>query len=166
MWCARQAIDGPFAVIGADDFFGRDAFGQLAAFLTSAAANAKRDLSSLALAKEETRNPKPANAAAAFAMIGYRLSNTLSENGAVSRGVCATAADGTLEQVVEHTGIRRDDVGPGRKFSGAEIVSMNCWAFTPAFFPALDRQWRDFVAALDNPEQRITDQRRIRAKEV
>ena len=147
VWCARQAIDGPFAVIGADDFFGRDAFGQLAAFLTSAAANAKRDLSSLALAKEETRNPKPANAAAAFAMIGYRLSNTLSENGAVSRGVCATAADGTLEQVVEHTGIRRDDVGPGRKFSGAEIVSMNCWAFTPAFFPALDRQWRDFVAA-------------------
>ena len=122
VWCAREAIAGPFAVIGADDFFGADAFVQLAAFLR-------------------------APAAGAYAMVGYRLDHTLSENGAVSRGVCTATVAGALQTVVEHTGIRRDDIGPRHKFSGAETVSMNCWAFTPAFFPALDRQWREFIAA-------------------
>ena len=129
VWCARDAIHEPFAVIGADDFFGRDAFVQLAAFLSPLASR-----------------PSPA-AAAAFAMVGYRLANTLSENGAVARGVCTADAGSRLRTVVENTGIRREDVGPGRKFTGEEIVSMNCWAFTPAFFPALDLQWREFVAA-------------------
>jgi len=132
VWCARDAIREPFAVIGADDFFGRDAFVQLAAFLSPL-----------------TPRPSPTgvSAPAAFAMVGYRLANTLSENGAVARGVCTAGADGRLSTVVENTGIRREDVGPGRKFTGEEIVSMNCWAFTPAFFPALDLQWREFVAA-------------------
>jgi len=80
-------------------------------------------------------------------MVGYRLANTLSENGAVARGVCTADAGSHLRTVVENTGIRREDVGPGRKFTGEELVSMNCWAFPPAFFPALDRQWREFVAA-------------------
>lgn len=138
VWCARDAIHEPFAVIGADDFFGRDAFVQLAAFLGSAA----KPLSPLA------SHLSPATAApAAFAMVGYRLANTLSENGAVARGVCTAGADSRLRTVVENTGIRREDVGPGRKFTGEEIVSMNCWAFTPAFFPALDLQWREFIAA-------------------
>jgi len=127
VWCARDAIHEPFAVIGADDFFGRDAFVQLAAFLRTAANGAT--------------TPAP------FAMVGYRLANTLSENGAVARGVCTADAGSHLRTVVENTGIRREDVGPGRKFTGEVIVSMNCWAFTPAFFPALDRQWREFVAA-------------------
>jgi hypothetical protein len=146
VWCARDAIREPFAVIGADDFFGRDAFVQLAAFLGSAAADTKSETPN---PKPETPNPTMANAAApaAFAMVGYRLANTLSENGAVARGVCTAGADGRLRTVVENTGIRREDVGPGRKFTGEEIVSMNCWAFTPAFFPALDLQWREFVAA-------------------
>ncbi len=127
VWCARDAISEPFAVIGADDFFGRDAFVQLATFL---------------------RSPAAAGATpAAFAMVGYRLANTLSENGAVARGVCTVGTDNRLQTVVENTGILRTDVGPGRKFTGEEIVSMNCWAFTPAFFPALDRQWREFIAA-------------------
>jgi len=128
VWCARDAIREPFAVIGADDFFGRDAFVQLAAFLGS-------------------RLSPAAAEPAAFAMVGYRLANTLSENGAVARGVCTAGAEGRLRTVVENTGIRREDVGPGQKFTGEEIVSMNCWAFTPAFFPALDLQWREFVAA-------------------
>ncbi len=142
VWCARHAITTPFAVIGADDFFGRDAFLQLAAFLKSAAPAAGHP-------KYEARNPIMANAgvAPAFAMIGYRLANTLSENGAVARGVCTIDTDHRLRTVVETTGIRREDVGPGRTFSGAEIVSMNCWAFTADFFPALDRQWREFIAA-------------------
>ncbi len=133
VWCARDAIHEPFAVIGADDFFGRDAFVQLAAFLSPLAPRPSAAGAS----------PSPAT----FAMVGYRLANTLSENGAVARGVCTVGADGQLRTVVENTGILRTDIGPGRKYTGEEIVSMNCWAFTPAFFPALDRQWREFIAA-------------------
>ncbi|MFA6289223.1 MAG: nucleotidyltransferase [Opitutaceae bacterium] len=130
VWCARDAVKEPFAVIGADDYFGRDAFGKLAAYLS-------------ANPKSEIQNPK-------LAMVGYRLANTLSENGAVSRGVCAATADGTLQRVVEHTGILRGEVGEGgsgagKKFTGEEIVSMNCWAFTPALFAALDRQFAEFL---------------------
>lgn len=138
VWCARDAIRTPFAVIGADDFFGRDAFVQLAAFLGSASST---------LSPLSSRLSPEAAAAASFAMVGYRLANTLSENGAVARGVCTVGPDGRLRTVVENTGILRADVGPGRKFSGEEIVSMNCWAFTPEFFPALDRQWREFITA-------------------
>lgn len=138
VWSARDAIHEPFAVIGADDFFGRDAFVQLAAFLGSA---------SSALSPLASRLSPEAATAASFAMVGYRLANTLSENGAVARGVCTVGPDNRLRTVVENTGILRTDVGPGRKFSGEEIVSMNCWAFTTEFFPALDRQWREFIAA-------------------
>jgi len=130
VWCAREAVKEPFAVIGADDYFGRDAFEKLAAYLSTNP-------------KSEIVNPK-------FAMVGYRLANTLSENGAVSRGVCAATADGTLQRVVEHTGILRDEVGAGgvgagKKFTGEETVSMNCWAFTRALFTALDRQFGEFL---------------------
>lgn len=121
VWCARSVVGGaPFAVINADDFLGRDAFAQLAGFLAAPDAD--------------------------HAMVGYRLGNTLSEMGAVSRGVCQVGADGLLREVVEHTGIERGEVGPGRRFSGEEIVSMNCWAFQPEFWPELDTQWRQFVA--------------------
>ncbi|MDF3059316.1 MAG: hypothetical protein K0R17_3531 [Rariglobus sp.] len=131
VWCARDAVAEPFAVIGADDFFGRDAFRQLAAFL--------RDESA---ADVEEAAPN-------FAMIGYRLANTLSENGAVSRGVCATGGDGYLTKVVEHTGIRREEVGAGagKKYSSEETVSMNCWAFTAAFFTGLNEQFEAFLEA-------------------
>ena len=131
VWCARDAVKESFAVIGADDFFGRDAFRQLAAFLRAETA---------ASAEEAAPN---------FAMIGYRLANTLSENGAVSRGVCATGGDGFLTKVVEHTGIRREEVGAdaGKKYTGEETVSMNCWAFTPEFFTGLNEQFEAFLEA-------------------
>ena len=121
VWCAREAVGEPFAVINADDFLGRDAFVQLAAFFAAPDAD--------------------------HAMVGYRLANTLSEHGAVSRGVCQVNAAGRLVEVVEHTGILPEQVGPGRAFSGDEVVSMNCWAFRPTLFPALDRQWRTFLQA-------------------
>jgi NDP-sugar pyrophosphorylase family protein len=132
VWCARDAVKESFAVIGADDFFGRDAFRQLAAFLRTEPVDA---------VVEET--------APNFAMIGYRLANTLSENGAVSRGVCAAGGDGYLEKVVEHTGIRREEVGAeaGKKYTGEETVSMNCWAFTPEFFTGLNEQFEAFLEA-------------------
>lgn len=122
VWCARSVLNAPFAVVNADDFYGRDSFMQLAGFLTSTAG---------------TNWPR-------FAMIGFRLDNTLPEGGAVSRGVCEVSADGMLRQVTERTGITREDVGPGRPFGGDSVVSMNCWAFTPALFPLLEDRFIQF----------------------
>ncbi len=122
VWCARDALAGNFAVINADDFYGADSFAQLAGFLRGAQGGA-------------------------FAMVGFRLANTLSEHGVVSRGVSRADADGTLREITEHTGIAPAEVGAGLKFSGEEIVSMNCWGFTPALFTGLDAQFRDFLAA-------------------
>jgi hypothetical protein len=132
VWCARDAISGPFAVIGADDFFGRDAFAQLAKFLA---------------AIPSTENPKSNLPIPQYALAGYRLVNTLSEHGTVARGVCVVRADGTLARVTERTNLRREDIGPGRELTGDETVSMNCWAFTPALFPALERQLGEFLRA-------------------
>ena len=80
-------------------------------------------------------------------MVGFQLAHTISEHGAVSRGVCALAGDGTLRSIVEQTNIAASDVGPGKKFSGEEIVSMNCWGFTPAVFTQLDAHLHEFLAA-------------------
>ena len=124
VWCAREAISGNFAVINADDFYGADSFSQLARFL----------------GERKTTTPE-------FAMVGFRLANTLSEHGTVARGVTTASSSGELSSIVEETGIAAEDVGVGRKFSGREIVSMNCWGFTPALFPGLDAQFREFLAA-------------------
>jgi NDP-sugar pyrophosphorylase family protein len=123
VWCARDVVNKNFAVINADDFYGADSFGRLAGFLAKA------------------RGPQ-------FGMVGFTLANTLSEHGAVSRGVCAAGADGTLRSITEQTGILACEVGSGagKKFSGGEVVSMNCWGFTPALFDALDAQLREFLA--------------------
>ncbi len=122
VWCAHAALPVNFAVINADDFYGADSFAQLAQFLRSARGTE-------------------------FALVGFRLANTLSEHGTVARGVTTAGANGMLGSIVEQTGIAGGDVGPGRKYSGEEIVSMNCWGFTPALFPGLDAQFREFLAA-------------------
>lgn len=125
VWCARQVVGQvPFAVINADDFLGADAFAQLAGFAAAPDAD--------------------------HAMVGFGLANTLSEQGAVSRGVCQVGPEGLLTEVVEHTGIARTDVGPGATFTGEEIVSMNCWLFQPPFWTAIDQQWRGFCATRVN----------------
>lgn len=121
-WCAKGAIHEPFAVINADDFYGRDSFRQLAEFL---------------------RQGEPRQAALA----GFTLRRTLSENGLVSRGLCQVV-EGWLHRVEERTGISATDVGPGRELTGDETVSMNCWAFEPEFLIALDSEWRRFLAAV------------------
>ena len=122
VWCARDVMgDAPFSAINADDFLGRDAFERLAGFFAAPDAD--------------------------HAMVGYRLANTLSEQGSVSRGVCEVGGDGLLRQVVEHPGIAPEHVGAGLAYSGDEVVSMNCWAFQSSFWPALDRQWHEFAAA-------------------
>lgn len=130
VWCARDVVKGNFAVINADDFYGADSLAQLAGFLCGGGTV----FPCVRLAPE-------------FAMVGFRLANTLSEHGAVSRGVCATGLGGRLAAVTEHTGIAAAAVGPGRTYSGDEVVSMNCWGFTPAVFAGLETQLREFLTA-------------------
>ena len=125
VWCAREAITGNFAVINADDFYGADSFAQLATFLS-------------------------ARSGGEFAMVGFRLANTLSEHGVVSRGITTAGPDGRLQSIVEQVGIAADEVGAGQKYSGKETVSMNCWGFTPALFPGLDALFQEFLATRGN----------------
>jgi hypothetical protein len=134
VWCAREAVRENFAVINADDFYGAEALQKLAGFLQE---------SQISDLKSQMRPGRPP--LAGFALAGYRLANTLSAHGAVSRGVCEVGADGALRSITEATNLSPTDVGPGRKFSGDEIVSMNCWGFTPALFPALDAQLAEFL---------------------
>jgi hypothetical protein len=121
VWCARGALAGPFAVINADDFYGAGSFTGLAGFLATAKGTA-------------------------FAIVGFKLANTLSENGAVSRGICGVGA-GRLTSITEQKAISRSDVGPGRRLSGDEVVSMNFWGFTPAVFEGLDAGLRAFLVS-------------------
>lgn len=132
VWCAREAITDNFAVINADDFYGAESFRRLADFLSRV---------------PENELAHGAGAAAQFALVGFQLANTLSEHGAVSRGVCGVDTGGVLRSIVEQTNIVPADVGPGKKFTGAEIVSMNCWGFSRALFSRLDTQFREFLRA-------------------
>jgi UTP-glucose-1-phosphate uridylyltransferase len=120
VWCARAALREPFAVVNADDFYGAASYARLAAFLEGAKGSR-------------------------YAIGGFRLENTLSESGTVSRGVCAEKG-GLLSSIVEETAIGRADVGPGRRFTGREIVSMNFWGFTPSLFEGLEEGLRSFLA--------------------
>jgi len=131
---ARQAVQTPFAAINADDFYGRDAFQRLADFLAQ---------------------PRGTAAKPRFAMVGYRLGQTLSEHGSVARGVCRVSADGLMETVTEMTKILRAPGGaenredPERPVSltGAERVSMNLWGFTPELFDALEARFPAWLRA-------------------
>ncbi len=125
VWCAREAVKGPFAVIGADDFFGRDAFERLANFLREV-------------------DGKTGAGSAELCMVGYRLDRTLSEHGSVSRGVCEVGPDGFLVRITERTAIEPSQLGRG-DLRGDEVVSMNAFGFTPAVFATLDRELRAFL---------------------
>jgi hypothetical protein len=135
VWCAREAIKEPFVVINADDFYGADSFAQLGTFLVQG---------SLGFDPMSGHRP-PAHAAAQFGMVGFKLRNTLSENGSVSRGICQADESGRLQSIEEHTGILTSEIGLGKKYTGDEITSLNCWGFTPALFAGLDRQFGEFL---------------------
>ena len=123
IWCAREAVQTPFAAINADDFYGAGAYAELHRFFA-----------------------QPAASPTEFAMVGYRLGNTLSDYGSVARGVCAVNADGFLTGIRECTGLEKNGDGARRAtadgteefFNGDETVSMNFWGFTPALFPLLE----------------------------
>ncbi len=127
--CAEPAVREPFAVINADDYYGLPAYQRMAGALARTAPDK-----------------------AGFFLAGYRLSDTLSEHGSVSRGVCEVAPDGDLLRVVERTHIERTpsgavartDAGPV-PLSPETVVSMNFWGFTPALFPHLRRAFEQFL---------------------
>ena len=127
--CARGCVDGPFAVINADDYYGVDSFRAMREFLAAGG--------------EPTR----------AAMVGYRLQNTVSIHGAVTRGVCRVE-DGRLAGVEEVSCIRLFPDGriadtsmgePGRDLDPQALVSMNFWGFQPAVFDVMDRYFQAFL---------------------
>ncbi len=130
-----DAIQEPFGVINADDFYGPTSFRLLADHLRSGS----RD----------------------YAMVGFVLRNTLSEFGSVARGVCRITAAGYLEAVTETTGIEAagagakyaDDQGHIHRLDGDAIVSMNLWGFGPSLFEHLRRQFGEFLKALARKEK-------------
>lgn len=127
----KDVINEPFAVINADDFYGRESFGILA-----------EALNKLEGGKDH------------YCMIGYRLCNTLSESGSVARGVCAQDDKGFLTSVVERTHIERVDgvikFKEGETWTAVEEnvpVSMNMWGFTPDYFKYSEDYFVDFLKA-------------------
>ena len=132
---ARDVVKEPFAVINADDFYGRDSFAKLGEFLSQSGEDAASPLH--------------------FAMAGYRLDLTLSENGSVARGICDVAADGTLKGVTEMTKlVKAGDTAENQENPESPVkipldarVSMNCWGFTPKLFTELEDRFATFLAA-------------------
>ena len=127
--CAKEAIDGaPFAVINADDYYGKSAFKSIYDLLST------------------TENPY------GYCMVGYELSKTVTENGSVARGICSTDENGMLTQVVERTkivqfedGIRYEDGETWVDVADDTIVSMNMWGFMPSFLEANPLQGAYFL---------------------
>jgi len=126
----KDVINEPFAVINADDFYGRDSFAVLGKQLT-------------AMYGKENE----------YCMVGYRVGNTLSESGSVARGVCETNADDFLTGVVERTAIERidgdiqfaDENGQKVILDENTPVSMNMWGFTPDYFNHSEISFVDFL---------------------
>ncbi len=138
---ARVLGDAPYAVINADDFYGREAFEKIYQFLKNAKDGEKLN----------------------FAMVGYYLKNTVTENGYVSRGVCQTE-NGMLQSITERTHIEKrgdgiafteDDGKTWTALSPDAVVSMNLWGFTPGFTAALETDFRRFFRedVPKNPEK-------------
>ena len=127
----KDVIKEPFAVINADDFYGRDAFAVMGKWLS--------DL--------------PEGSTGKYSMVGFRICNTLSENGSVARGVCSKNDQELLTGVVERTEIMRvdgticykDEEGNWQPVGEQTPVSMNFWGFTPDYFKYSEEQFIDFL---------------------
>lgn len=121
--CCKDVVDTPFIVVNADDYYGKTAFSKMYNYL-----------------KEETGN---------YAMVGFRLANTLTENGTVSRGVCV-AENGLLKEIEERTKIDADcrytlDGENWIQMEKDTVVSMNMWGFTPDVFDYLTEGFTQFL---------------------
>jgi len=138
--CAKEFLDAPFAVINADDFYGRDAFVKLYDFLKNTTVSDPMQIS----------------------MVGYVLENTLTDNGHVARGVCVVDEAGYLQKIDERTMIQKIDGQAHFSEDGGETftpvsntapVSMNMWGFPLAYLDALNEKFPAFLkkAAVENP---------------
>lgn len=134
----KDVIHEPFAVINADDFYGRESYKVLADYLSEL---------------DNTRNQ--------YCMIGYRVGNTLSESGTVARGICETDAEGNLTGVVERTQVMRIDGEVKYKDENDQWisipdntpVSMNMWGFTPDYFEHSEKYFVEFLKKnIQNPK--------------
>lgn len=130
---AREVIDAPFAVINADDYYGPEAFRVMYEYLS--------------------QHPDT-NGTYEYAMVGYLLKNTVTENGHVARGICAVDAQGYLTAVTERTHIEKtetgarfteDDGATWTEVSGETPVSMNLWGFTPSFLREAEARFAAFL---------------------
>lgn len=139
VWIGKDCIHEPFGVINADDYYGVEAFSQLASFLTNS---------------EENRD---------YAVIAYNLNNTLSDHGTVNRGVCQQDKKGFLAAIEEIVKIRKHDDGTIRfpinedyiELHPMTLVSMNMWGFRPSFFTYFERLFSDF---LQNEGMKLTSE--------
>lgn len=123
--CCKGAVDGPFAIINADDYYGQHAFVEIYKHLTTAQAGQ-------------------------YAMVAYQMGNTVSANGGVTRGVCQIV-DGFLARIVETSGITADCVSQqtGERFTPNTAVSMNLWGLTTDVFDYLDKKYAEFLQTAD-----------------
>lgn len=129
VWVAASQVHEPFAVINGDDFYGYQSFKLVADFLKNSTDDTEHGL------------------------VGFKLENTLSEHGAVSRGLCELDENGYLKSVTELThivrtadGIAVQDPGSEARFLGGdELVSMNLMAFKPSVFPHFEREFKAFL---------------------
>ncbi len=139
--CAKQWLKGPFAVINADDYYGPAAFSLLADFFQK---------------RKAAKLPQ-------YALVGYRLINTLTENGSVARGVCTLAPRGMLATVTERTRIEKRGAGAAFTEDGGatwqslptdRFVSMNFWGLDENFLPSLEQGFHGFLQTLQTlPEE-------------
>ena len=137
----KSVVKEPFVIINADDYYGKEAFIKLHDFLSS-----------------ENENKEKMN----LAMAGFSLKNTLSENGAVTRGVCVADENGYLEKVIETTGIQIvdgkiqcDNAEVSKWITLDTMVSMNMWAGYPDFLKYIDEGFTRFLDTLgENPEKK------------
>ncbi len=132
----KGLVDGPFAVINADDYYGKECFKNMHRYMTEE--------------MDTQRSPYD------MCMSGFVLSNTLSENGTVTRGACQANPDGTLKEVVETYEIRKtpegifgaDDGGNKVLLDGSQLVSMNMWGLPVSFLDELERGFPEFLASV------------------
>ncbi len=138
----KDVVKEPFAVINADDYYGKEAFRSVHEYLV----------------EERT----PAEGKFQFCMAGFVLKNTLSENGGVTRGICSVGANGELLAIDETKGIVKTGEGAAvhsedgtmRTLDTESLVSMNFWGFTPDFIEELDAGFRKFLSNLNGNEEK------------
>lgn len=138
--CCLGTVDAPFAVINADDYYGANAFNKIYEFLKNTADDEKYH----------------------YAMVGYRIKNTVTEQGTVSRGICSADENGMLTEIVERTkiGINNGEIyytedGVDTVLDPNALVSMNLWGFTPSYISECEKRFAEFLDnnLTKNPEK-------------